>query len=64
MSKETDNELFKYRDKIEIPKLGYVDDVVDVNKCGKLSKELNERTNSEYNKRNFNFIMINVTGCM
>ena len=58
MSKETDNELFKYRDKIEIPKLGYVDDVVDVNKCGKLSKELNERTNSELNEGNLNFIMI------
>ena len=51
ISKESPVETFKYRDKVEIPKLGYVDDVVDIHKCGELTKQLNVYTNSEINKR-------------
>ena len=51
ISKESDREPFKYREKVEIPMLGYVDDTVDVHKCGKPTKEVNENTNREFNKR-------------
>ena len=51
ISKETYDDSIKYREKIDIPKLGYVDDTVDIQKCGKSTKDMNEKTSKEFNKR-------------
>ena len=45
----------KYKDSIEIPELGFVDDLCDINKCGKLTKEMNNYTSTEINKRRLQF---------
>ena len=45
MSKECDKEPYKYRDEVDIPSLGFVDDLVDVQRCGNETKELNDYTN-------------------
>ena len=51
ISQECKKEPYKYRNEVEIPKLGFVDDMIDVQVCGEKSKELNEYTNEEINKR-------------
>ena len=42
ISKDCDIESFKYRNKVVIPKMGFVDDLLDINKCGKETKQMNE----------------------
>ena len=42
---------FKYREKISIPKLGFVDDLFDIQKCKKFTKLVNVYTNEEISKR-------------
>ena len=51
ISKECEKETYKYRNEVDIPKLGFVDDLIDINSFGKETKELNEYTNHEINKR-------------
>ena len=50
---EKDCELkpFQYKNEVEIPKMGFVDDTLDINKCGKEAKDMNKYTNDEINKR-------------
>ena len=50
---EKDCELkpFLYKNEVEIPKMGFVDDTLDINKCGKEAKDMNKYTNNEINKR-------------
>ena len=42
---------FKYREKIVVPKLGFVDDLFDIQKCKKFTKMVNIYTNEEISKR-------------
>ena len=51
MAKECTIEPYMYRDCISVPKLGFVDDLVDIQECGNKSKEMNSYTNNEFNKR-------------
>ena len=41
--------------KVDIPKLGYVDDLIDIQTCGENTKAMNEYTNDEINKRKLQF---------
>ena len=51
ISKESKKETFKYRKSVQIPKMGYIDDLLDVNKCGNPIKEQHDFTTNELNKR-------------
>ena len=51
IAKECKLEEFTYKDNVKIPKIGFVDDVLDINKCGKQTLEMNEYTRDEMNKR-------------
>ena len=51
MSKECDLEKIKYKNKVEIPKLGYVDDIADITECGEKTEEMNKYTMKEMNER-------------
>ena len=51
MAKECKLEEFDYRENVKIPKIGFVDDVLDINKCGKETLEMNHYTRDEMNKR-------------
>ena len=42
-------------DSVEIPKLGFVDDLLDANRCGKETKEANRYTTDQINKRKLHF---------
>ena len=51
LSDDSKTEPYKYRNEVEVPKLGFVDDIVDINKCGQQTKDMNDFTNNEINKR-------------
>ena len=51
VSKDSPLDAFKYKDEVDIPKLGFVEDLLDINKCGKETKDMTVFTNSEINKR-------------
>ena len=55
VSKESPIETIKYKKEVDIPQLGFVDDVMDVKKCGKETVMMNEFTRSEINKRRLQF---------
>ena len=55
MSKECKEPAYKYRDEVEVPKLGFVDDLIDVQTCGEKTKMMNKYTNDEINKRKLQF---------
>ena len=55
VSKTCKIEPFKYRNKVEIPKLGFVDDIVDMHKCGHQTRLMNEYTTLEIGKRKLQF---------
>ena len=55
VSKDCKETLYKYREELDIPKLGYVDDLIDVQKCGDETKAMNEYTNDAKNKRKLQF---------
>ena len=50
ISKESDKENFTYRKSVSIPKMGYIDDLLDVNKCGKPIKKQHDFTMNELNR--------------
>ena len=54
---EKDSELtpVKYKDTVDIPKLGYVDDILDINKCGSNAVKMNNYTREEIGKRKLQF---------
>ena len=51
MSQESKSKTLQYRDEISIPKMGFVDDILDMNKCGKDIKNMHEETIEQLNKR-------------
>ena len=51
ISKDCKIDPYKYRDSVDIPKLGFVDDLVDINTCVDKTKAKNDYTNEEINKR-------------
>ena len=55
VAKESPLEPFLYKKEVKVPKLGFVDDMVDINKCGKDTKNMNEYTTTEINKRRLQF---------
>ena len=55
IAKDSPFENFKYKEKVDIPKLGFVDDLCDVNRCGSETKEVNRYTVEQINKRGLQF---------
>ena len=51
----------KYREKVNIPKLGFIDDDLNMNICGKEIKEMHEHTINELNKRK---LQVNTDKCV
>ena len=51
MSKECPLEEFLYRDEVKIPKVGFVDDILDINKCGEATLNMNKYTKDQMNRR-------------
>ena len=51
ISNECDIENYKYRDSVKVPKLGFVDDLVDIQPCGDETKNMNDYTDLEVSKR-------------
>ena len=51
IAKDSKIKPLKYRESVDIPKLGYVEDIVDIAFCGEDSSEMNKFTNHEINKR-------------
>ena len=51
MSVECTQTAYKYKNAVLIPKSGFVDDLVDIQKCGQPTKDMNTYTNEEINKR-------------
>ena len=51
VSKECKKEPYVYRNEVQIPKLSFVDDMCDVQVCDKRTREMNEYTMEEMNKR-------------
>ena len=45
----------KYMKDVDIPKISFVDDILDINKCGKETVEMNVYTRHEINKRRLQF---------
>ena len=41
----------KYKEAVDIPKLGFVDDILDITKCGEETENMNEYTTDSMNKR-------------
>ena len=61
ISKDCPLKTYEYRGKVNVPKMGFVDDVVDVNKCGLPTKEMNDYTTAAINKRKLQF---NIDKCV
>ena len=51
MTKDCDIPALKYQNVVEIPKLGYIDDVVDITECGIETKTMNNYTTQEIRRR-------------
>ena len=51
ISKDCKISPFEYRGKKIVPKMGFVDDVLDIAKCGEETKAMNKYTTDEMNKR-------------
>ena len=51
MTKECNIEPGKYKEKVEIPKLSFVDDLVDIHECGLKTKEMNKYTSDAIDRR-------------
>ena len=47
VSRDCKLKKYEYKDVVEIPKLGFVDDILDINKCGEATKNMNEYTTEE-----------------
>ena len=42
---------YSYKGSVDIPKLSFVDDILDINECGEDTANMNKYTNSELSKR-------------
>ena len=51
MAKDSKVETLKYREDVSIPKMGFVDDILDMNNCGEGIKKMHEETVDQLNKR-------------
>ena len=49
ISKESKKETFEYRNSVRIPKMGFIDDLLDLNKCGKQIKEQHHFSTTKLN---------------
>ena len=61
ISKDCPLKTYVYRENIKVPKMGFVDDLVDINKCGNETKDMNNYTTSEINKRR---LQVNIDKCV
>ena len=50
-AKDSKTKSLLYRGEVSVPRLGFVDDILDMNKCGNDIKEMHEETVAELNKR-------------
>ena len=50
MEKDCELEPYKYKNKVDIPKMRFVDDLLDITKCGEDTVKMNHYTNDEVNK--------------
>ena len=55
ISKDCPYDKYKYRNSIEIPKMGFLDDMADITICGHQTKIMNLYTNEEIGKRKLIF---------
>ena len=51
IGQESPVETIKYKNEIFIPTLGFLDDILNINKCGRETKNMHEYTIEEINKR-------------
>ena len=51
MAKDSKAETIKYRNEVSIPKLRFVDDILDINECGDKIKKMHNETVEHLNKR-------------
>ena len=51
MARDCPLEPHKYKNAVDIPQMSFVDDVIDINKCGKKTQEMNTYTVNEVSKR-------------
>ena len=61
ISKDCPLKTYVYRENIKVPKMGFVDDLVDITKCGNETKDMNNYTTSEINKRR---LQVNIDKCV
>ena len=50
VAKDSTLETYIYKSVVDIPNLRFVDDIVDINKCGRETKEMNNYTRLEIKK--------------
>ena len=55
ISKQCPIEPYKYRNSVNIPKLGFLDDILDITYCGSHTQIMNSYTNKEISKRKLQF---------
>ena len=51
ISKDCKLKPYKYKKEVDVPKMGFVDDILDINRCGEETVKMNEYTIDEFNKR-------------
>ena len=51
ISRDCKLKSYEYKNSVKIPKQGFIDDVLNINKCGEETKKMNEYTNYLINKR-------------
>ena len=61
IEKECNLDTFKYREEVEVPKMSFVDDILDVTECGKDTVEMNEYTRTKINERK---LQLNAEKCV
>ena len=55
IAKKCPIEPYKYRNSVNIPKAGFLDDLLDITYCGIHTKQMNHYTNEEISKRKLHF---------
>ena len=55
LADENPVDKYRYMKSVEVPTLGFVDDLLDIKKCGEEAKESNDYLVEEVNKRRLQF---------
>ena len=55
MSRECPLNLYKYKNSVNIPQMGFLDDIMNVTYCGLHTQQMNDYTNEEIRKRKMHF---------